>query len=96
MTAYVIAEIEVKDPVAYKKYADRAPGVTMPAGGTYLARAGQVECLEGEPPKARIVIIEFADMQKARDFYYGKAYQELVPLRQVASIGRMFIVDGAK
>ncbi|MEZ5850254.1 MAG: DUF1330 domain-containing protein [Hyphomicrobiaceae bacterium] len=96
MTAYVIAEVEVNDPEAYKLYADKAPGVTLPAGGKYLARAGTVECLEGEPPKSRIVVIEFADMEAARAFYYGKAYQEIIPLRQAASVGRMFLVDGAK
>ena len=85
MTAYVIAEVEVNDPEAYKLYADKAPGVTLPAGGKYLARAGTVECLEGEPPKSRIVVIEFADMEAARAFYYGKAYQEIIPLRQAAS-----------
>jgi uncharacterized protein (DUF1330 family) len=96
MAAYVIAEVEVTDPEAYKKYADRAPGVTLPAGGRYLARAGKVECLEGEPPRSRIVVIEFPDMQAARDFYYGKAYQEIIPLRQAASVGRLFLVEGVK
>jgi uncharacterized protein (DUF1330 family) len=96
MTAYVIAEIDVTDPEAYKLYADRAPGVTQPAGGKYLVRAGKVECLEGDPPKSRIVVIEFADMEAARAFYYGTGYQELIPLRQAASTGRMFLVDGAK
>ncbi len=96
MVAYVIAEVDVTDPVAYKLYADKAPGVTLPAGGKYLARAGHVEAFEGEPPKSRVVIIEFADMEKARQFYYGQAYQEIVPLRQAASKGRLFLVDGAK
>jgi uncharacterized protein (DUF1330 family) len=96
MTAYVIAEVEVTDPEAYKLYADKAPGVTLPAGGKYLARAGHVECFEGEPPCSRIVVIEFENLEKARAFYYGKAYQEIVPLRQAASRGRLFVVDGAK
>ena len=96
MTAYVIAEVDVKDVEKYKLYADKAPGVTMPAGGKYLARAGKVECFEGTPPKSRIVVIEFKDMETARAFYYGKAYQEIIPLRQAASEGRMFVVDGAK
>lgn len=96
MPAYVIAEVEVDDPEAYKLYADKAPGVTLPAGGRYLARAGHVEALEGEPPRSRIVVIEFADLATARAFYYGKAYQEIIPLRQAASRGRMFLVDGAK
>ena len=94
MPAYVIAEVDVTDAQAYKLYAGKAPGVTLPAGGKYLARAGQVECLEGSPPKSRVVVIEFADMAAARAFYYGKAYQEIVPLRQAASQGRLFLVDG--
>lgn len=96
MTAYVIAEVEVTDAEAYKLYADKAPGVTLPAGGRYLARAGHVECLEGEPPRSRIVVIEFEDLETARAFYYGNAYQEIIPLRQAASKGRMFLVDGAR
>ncbi len=33
-------------------------------------------------------------MEKAKAFYYGKGYQEIVPLRQAASKGRMFVVEG--
>ena len=94
MPAYVIAEVDVTDPEAYKLYAEKAPGITLPAGGKYLVRAGKSECFEGEPPRNRIVVIEFETMQKARDFYYGK-YQEIVPLRQAASKGRLFLVEGA-
>ena len=95
MPAYVIAEVDVTDPAAYTLYADKAPGVTLPAGGKYLARAGKVECLEGTPPKSRVVVIEFPDMAAARAFYYGRAYQEIIPLRQAASAGRLFLVEGA-
>jgi len=96
MAAYVIAEVDVTDPEAYKLYADKAPGVTLPSGGKYLARAGHVEALEGAPPMSRVVVIEFENLEKARAFYYGKAYQEIIPLRQAASKGRLFLVDGAK
>ena len=95
MPAYVIAEVDVTDPEAYKLYADKAPGITQPAGGKYLARAGHVETLEGEPPKGRVVVIEFESVEKARAFYYGK-YQEIIPLRQAASKGRLFLVEGVK
>lgn len=96
MAAYVIAEVDVKDAEKYKLYADKAPGVTLPSGGKYLARAGKVESFEGTPPKSRVVIIEFADMAAARAFYYGREYQAIVPLRQAASEGRLFLVDGAR
>ena len=54
----------------------------------------KTETLEGEPPRNRIVVIEFESVEKARAFYYGK-YQEIIPLRQAASKGRMFLVEGA-
>jgi uncharacterized protein (DUF1330 family) len=95
MPAYVIAEVDVTDPEAYKLYAGKAPGITLPSGGKYLVRAGKTETLEGEPPRNRIVVIEFESMEKARAFYYGKAYQAIIPLRQAASKGRMFLVEGA-
>lgn len=95
MAAYVIAEVDVKDAEKYRLYADLAPGATLPAGGRYLARGGKVECFEGVAPKSRVVVIEFPTMQAARDFYYGKAYQEIIPLRQAASEGRLFVVEGA-
>lgn len=96
MAAYVIAEVDVNDAEKYKLYADRAPGATLGGGGKYLVRAGTVEGLEGTPPKSRIVVIEFKDMETARAWYYGKAYQEIIPLRQAASEGRLFLVEGAK
>ena len=69
MPAYVIAEVDVTDPEAYKLYAAKAPGITLPSGGKYLVRAGKTETLEGEPPRNRIVVIEFESMEKARAFY---------------------------
>jgi uncharacterized protein (DUF1330 family) len=63
---------------------------------TYLARAGHVAAIVGEPPRSRVVVIEFESLEKARAFYYGKAYQDIIPLRQAASRGRLFVVDGAR
>lgn len=94
MPAYMIAEIEVTDPDAYKAYASRAPDVIARHGGRFVVRGGAVELLEGGPPPARLVVIEFPDAATARAFYGSPDYREIQPLRQRASHGRLVLVEG--
>lgn len=94
MPAYIIAEIEVTDPDAYKAYASRTPDVIARHGGRFVIRGGAVELLEGGPPPARLVVIEFPDAATAHAFYGSPDYQEILPLRQATSRGRLVLVEG--
>jgi uncharacterized protein (DUF1330 family) len=94
MPAYVIAEIEVADPEAYAPYRARTPDVVAAHGGRFLVRGGAVEPLEGDPPVGRIVVIEFPDLEAARRFYASPEYRAILPLRQAASQGRLYLVEG--
>ena len=95
MSAYLIAEVEVTDPEAYKAYMARTPAAIHKHGGRFIVRGGgNAVSLEGTPPK-RIVVLEFPDKVTAERFYRSPDYQEILPLRQRASIGRFFIVEGA-
>ena len=38
MPAYWVARSKINDPVAYKKYTDRVPGIIAKFGGKVLAR----------------------------------------------------------
>jgi uncharacterized protein (DUF1330 family) len=91
---YLVAEIEVTDMNAYKNYAAKAGPVIAACGGTYLARGGKVEGLEGDPPKARFVIVEFDSFDAAEACYNSKAYQEIAPIRQKASKSRFWLTEG--
>jgi uncharacterized protein (DUF1330 family) len=46
MTAYVIVDINVTDPVGYEEYRKLAPAAVEHYGGKYLARGGKTETLE--------------------------------------------------
>jgi uncharacterized protein (DUF1330 family) len=94
MAAYVIAEIEVTDPETYEGYKQQVPAVIADHGGTYLARGGAVELLEGEGSPRRTVILRFETMEAARAWYTSEAYQPIKALRQSASRGRMLLVEG--
>ncbi|MDH4144147.1 MAG: DUF1330 domain-containing protein [Acidimicrobiia bacterium] len=94
MPAYIIGEVEVTDPEAYAPYMPKAQASIEAAGGRYVVRGGDVDSLEGAPPAGRIVVLEFESMDAARAWYHGAEYQAALPLRQAASNGRLFLVDG--
>lgn len=92
--AYIINEITVTDPAAYAEYVQQAPAVVETFGGRYIVRAGAVTPAIGEPPTARIVVVEFPSRQAAADFLASPEYQAILRIRQAASTSRAYIVDG--
>jgi len=91
---YVIAEITVTDPEAYKQYAAAVPAIAAKFSGKYLVRAGQTVAVEGDPPGGRIVVIEFDSLAAARSFEDSAEYQAIAALRQKAARSRVFLVEG--
>jgi uncharacterized protein (DUF1330 family) len=91
---YVIAEVEVTDPATLQKYGDKAPQIVASFNGHYVVRGGEVQSLEGEPPKGYIVVIGFDSVEKARKWYDSPEYESIRPFRQKATKSRLFIVEG--
>lgn len=94
MPAYVIAEINITNPVRYEDYKKRTPGIIAKFGGRFIARGGQTEVLEGDDKPGRVVIVEFPDAAQARKWYSSVEYTEAKKIRQEASTGRMILIDG--
>ena len=62
--AYIVADNEVTDQDNYMKVvAPVAEKTTAAAGGRFLAR-GKPISLSGEPPKGRLVIVQFENMEQ--------------------------------
>ena len=95
MSAYIIADIQVSDPVAYDDYRPLAAASIARFGGRFIVRGGKVDLLEGEPQPERIVVIEFPDVNTARRWYQSEEYQTALKIRQAASRGRVLLVEGA-
>lgn len=95
MPAYLISLVTVTDPAQYQEYVNRAPAVLKKYGAKFVARSGKTLTLEGEPPPPRVVIIEFDSLEKVKDFYNSKEYQEAKKFRVGAADFRMFAVEGA-
>ena len=92
---YLIAEIDVHDPEQYAKYTAKTPDAIAKHGGKFVVRGGTVEAVEGQAPDGRVVVIEFPSLQAATTFYHSEDYQPLIPIRQSAASGRVFLVEGA-
>lgn len=95
MAAYLIARISVTDVEQYKKYMAVSPGCIEKYGGKFIARGGETITLEGPVEANRVVIVEFEDMQTAKEFYASPEYQEAIKLRQNAASAQFIVVEGA-
>ncbi len=95
MTAYAIfiREGAITDAEAMARYQSGNAGGAPVTSMKPLAVYGAMEQLEGEPCDG-IVILEFPDMQAARDWYYSEDYQSRVPFRQQAAPYRALLVEG--
>ena len=48
MTAYVIYDVEIDDPIRYQEFRDLVWRAVEAAGGKYLVRDGALKVYEGE------------------------------------------------
>ena len=91
---YVIAQISVKDPEAYKEYVAEVTPIVAKFGGEYLIRGGRSETFEGTAPGARTVVIRFPSYQAAQDWYHSPDYAGTRKLRQAASTSVQTLAEG--
>jgi uncharacterized protein (DUF1330 family) len=94
MPAYVIAHIDVTDPVRYEDYKKMSPVSIQKFGGRFIARGGQTEVLEGTWQPKRLVLLEFPSVEVARRWWASDDYAPAKALRQATSNGDMVIVEG--
>jgi uncharacterized protein (DUF1330 family) len=94
MPAYLYANVEITDPVAYEAYRAEVPAMIAAHGGRYLVRGGATTVLEGPGVPQRQVILEFPDMAHLQAFYRSPEYQRLAQMRQAASVGTLFAIEG--
>ena len=94
MSGYVIANINVKNPEAYKEYVGKVVPTVQKFGGEYLVRNGEYQVVEGEDNFPRIVIIKFPTYEKALEWYNSEDYKPVKDIRLANSEGSNIIVKG--
>ena len=81
MTAYVIVDIDVTDPVRYEDYKRLAAPTVEQYGGKYIARGGKTETLEGDWAPTRLVILQFDNAEQAKKWHDSAEYAPARALR---------------
>jgi len=94
MAAYLIVNIDVKDPERYAEYVKVVPATIAAYGGKYVVRGGAAEKLEGDWEPRRVVVLEFESMEKARQWWDSDEYRGPKELRRSASVGNIILVKG--
>lgn len=94
MPAYLINDMEVTDPDAFRTYAEMSPPTVARYGGRFLARGGAVDLLEGDRLPKRLVIIEFPSVERARAWLDSPEYAPARRLRHAAARSNIVVVEG--
>ena len=94
MAAYVIFDVEIRDPNRYQEFMTKVKPALADAGARYLARGGAHKVYEGDWSPRRIVLLEFPSLAACESFYYGPVYQGLKAIRDECSSARLVSVEG--
>ena len=94
MAGYMVGNITVTDPELFAEYGKRVPETVAQFGGTYVVRGGTPEKIEGNYEPARIVILQFDSVERAREWYDSDVYAPLKEMRMKASHGDLYFVQG--
>lgn len=95
MSAYVVVDVQVNDPVRYEEYRKLVLPTLQSYGGRFLVRGGKVDTLEGSWAPKRLVILEFPDVATAKAWWGSSEYANPKAIRQSASHTEMIVVEGA-
>jgi len=96
MAAFLIADVSVRDMKEYAEsgYLENTPRIAARYGGQYRARGGDMHELEGGWQPARVIIIEFPDLEKLLTFYNSEDYAPWIKVRQSLTESKIVAVDG--
>jgi uncharacterized protein (DUF1330 family) len=94
MSAYVIFDVDIRDPARYQEFMAGVKPALEQAGAKYLARGGAHKVHEGDWQPRRIVLLEFPSVAAWKSFYTGPTYQRLKAIRDACSSARLISVEG--
>jgi len=93
--AYTISEIDVTNVDGFtKEFAPIAGKALQDAGAKFLARGGKTVSIDGEPPKSRVVVHVWENIDKAQAGFASDAYKEARKIGDKYAKFRIIAVEG--
>ena len=94
MAAYIVVNVDVKEPAKYEEYKRLVIPTIEAYGGRFLVRGGATEVLEGNWVPKRFVIVEFPTAAQAKAWWESAEYARPKAIRQAASDTEMILARG--
>ena len=94
MVGYVIAEVNVTDPEKFEVYRSLVGATIEKYEGKYVVRGGATETVEGDWNPQRLVIIQFENIERAKEWYYSQEYSGPKELRHQSANTNVVFVEG--
>jgi len=94
MSAYVIVDVEINNHEDYEQYKKLTPASITAYDGSFIARGGTTEVLEGDWNPGRIVVLEFPSIERAKQWWSSTEYELAKSIRHRAAKTRMIVVEG--
>ena len=96
MTAYLIADTDVRDQAGYEQYKALARPIAEKFGGEYLVRGGDLRVDDDDLwAPTRLVVISFPDRASAHAFLESDEYAPVKEMRRQYAKSTVVMVDGA-
>jgi uncharacterized protein (DUF1330 family) len=93
--AYVIAEIDVVDENGYaNEYLPLASKALAGSGQKRLASGGNAQSIAGDPPKSRIVLSVFENIEKAQAAYNSPAFMDAQKIGERYAKFNIYAIEG--
>jgi uncharacterized protein (DUF1330 family) len=94
MKAYLVLDLSVNDFGGFRKYIAEIPAFIAKHSGKYIVQGVRPTTIEGDWKPERMVIIEFAERDKAEGFLGDPEIQELFKIRHNTTTSKLVLVEG--
>lgn len=95
MPAYVIVDVKINNAEMYEEYKKLTPASIAAYDGKFIVRGGATEILEGDWEYGRIVVLEFPNAERAKQWWNSPEYAPAKNIRQRTATTKMILVEGA-
>ena len=92
---YLVAHLRVHDKEGFEKFKQMAGPTIAEYGGKVLVREPNPDVREGKISGIAL-IIEFKNIETARQFYESKKYQAAKTVRELAADTDLILVEGSE
>lgn len=96
MKGYLVLDLAITKLEKFLEYAEKIPAQIEKHCGKYLVKGVVPEKIEGDWLPERLVVLEFATVEHARQFLEDSDSQELFEIRHLSTNSNLILAEGCE